>query len=94
MSAPDPALVSLVTDIINVRKDLLYLMAANLALVETVCSLAKATTQNDPSELRDKILQLTQKHHQDLLSGLESTSPAFAAILDDRSTDEVEGGLT
>lgn len=94
MDTPDKHTLSLARDVINLRKDILQLMASSLALTETLISLAKATAQQDPAELLNRIVQITQKHHQALLSGIENTSPTLASILDDRTEDEVDGATS
>ena len=94
MDTPDKHILSLTNDVIALRKDVLQLMASNLALTETVIQLAESTAKQTRADFHASIIRLTQKHHQTLLSGIENTSPTLAAILDDRSPDEVDGATS
>lgn len=94
MDTPDKHTLSLAGDVLALRKDVLQLMASNLALTETVIQLAESTAKQLRPELHASIIRLTQHFHQKLLVGLEDTSPGFAAILDDRREDEVDGATT
>jgi|GEM_PF-3555945 len=90
------------SELLALRRELIDVTAGQMALIEYVCCLAETTlglkTQEGQESVKAQevwtlILGLTQKHRQSLLETIEGRDPAFAALLDIRSQDDVSYGL-
>jgi predicted nuclease of restriction endonuclease-like RecB superfamily len=89
---PDPFIIRLTNDVVYLRREILEVMAGQLALTKVVIALAEKTAGQNPHELKERLVTLTNEEHQKLLSRMEDISPALAAFLDTRSPDDVADG--
>ncbi len=79
-------------DLIVIRKELVSMQAHLLALTEYVSAMAEKTLGGDAKAHKDRIVELMEKNLQPILSAIEDMSPSLAAILDDRTDEEIERG--
>lgn len=75
-----------------IRKVLVSMQAHLLALTEYVSAMAEKTLGGDAKAHKDRIVELMEKNLQPILSAIEDMSPSLAAILDDRTDEEIERG--
>src|SRR5438046_1067000 len=87
------AMESVVANILYLRRELVEVTAAQLALMETICGLSQKTVGLEANLLKDRITALTEKYRQTCFEQIEKTAPALAAHLDARTIQQVSDGF-
>lgn len=94
MNNQEQDLAAIRQELVAVKRDLIDMGAMQTAIIEYLCALAELTQGVPQAEAKAALIQGFQRHRSACFEVLEERNPLLAAMLDDRSVQDVEDGLS